>query len=432
MNYKNVFKRETKVIAYVVIALTLVVIGTSYALFLQVNNNRDNQVVTAGSLVMEYSKYNTVNVDENDENNCLIPQEDSTGSGSGGCNYTLSITNKGTLPMQYDLLIYNNTADAPSDAEFVDHSLIRHSLNKQNSKEGSDSEVVTEAKALSELTLKDNKRILETSVIGVGETITFSLKIWISSNATADIIGQYVYLKLDVVGSVPDIVCKRSNVKKMGYSDLWGSDKYYILGNEDTTFGKLVSGDPFTCDVDGDGVYNDNTERFYYVTDIDSDKAVLIYDSDVSQGVPTTSYLQKYPYSDNDDYSPSAAIAQLPTTEQWKNVSLFSTTRDLIQKDNNNETKLSTINYAGKAARLLTYNELLAVNCASLELSEESNNCNFLLDSVTSSGYWLETRAPNVGTAWYVSESEVLQYTQVNEKLGVRPVIEVEKSKILY
>ncbi len=202
MNYKKLFKRETKVIAYVVIALTLIVIGTSYALFLQVNNNRDNQVVTAGSLVIEYAKGNVVTVDENAENNCLMPQSDMTGSSTGGCNFTLSVTNKGTLPMQYDLLIYDNATEAPSDAQFVNHSLVRHSLNKQYSEEGANSEIVTNAKALSELELKEDKRILESSVIDVGETITFSLNVWISEEATVDIIGQYVYLKLDVVGSV--------------------------------------------------------------------------------------------------------------------------------------------------------------------------------------------------------------------------------------
>lgn len=202
MNYKNVFKRETKVIAYVVIALTLVAIGTSYALFLQVNNNRDNQIVTAGSLVIEYAKGNTITVDENAENNCLIPQSDSTGASTGGCKFTLSVTNTGTLPMVYDLLIYDNTTDAPKGAEFVDHSLVRHSLRKQISKEDTNSENVTQAKSLDELPLKENKRVLESAVIDVGETILFTLNIWISEEATSDIIGQYVYLKLDVTGVV--------------------------------------------------------------------------------------------------------------------------------------------------------------------------------------------------------------------------------------
>lgn len=200
MNYKKVFKRETKVIAYVVIALTLVVIGASYALFLQVNNNRDNQVVTAGSLVIEYANGNTVEPDENDENNCLIPQGDDTGATTGGCKFTLSITNTGTLPMQYDLLIYNDAI--PEGGEYVDHSYIKHSLNKQLSVEGAESVNVNDKKALNILEEKEGKRVLETNTIDVGETITFSLNIWIDENAPSSIVGQYVYLKLDVVGTV--------------------------------------------------------------------------------------------------------------------------------------------------------------------------------------------------------------------------------------
>lgn len=200
MSYKTIFKRETKVIVYVVIALTLVVIGTSYALFLQVDNNSNNQIVKAGSLTITYSQGNVINAG-NSKGNCLTPQSDSAAT-SGACKYTLSIANTGSLPMQYNLLIYDDTIGAPSSARFVDHSLIKHSLNKQYSTEGANSETVTSAKALSELELKEDKRVLESSTIDVGETITFSLNIWIREDASVSIIGQYVYLKLDVVGSV--------------------------------------------------------------------------------------------------------------------------------------------------------------------------------------------------------------------------------------
>lgn len=203
MNYKNIFKRETKVIAYVVICLTLVVIGTSYALFLQVNNNSNNQVVTAGSLTITYSGGNTVTVDDTSDSNCLLPQSDSEGIGTSGCVFNLSVTNTGTLPMQYNLLIYNNESDAPSGATFVDHTYIRHSLKKQFTV-ANKSETVTSAAALGELSTYNstNKKILETAVIEAGETITFALNIWIDENASTEIIGQYVYLKLDVVGTV--------------------------------------------------------------------------------------------------------------------------------------------------------------------------------------------------------------------------------------
>ncbi len=208
MNYTKIFKRETKVIAYVVICLTLVVMGVSYALFLQVNDNKANQVVTAGSLEITYDKGNVVTVPEDDPlNNCLMPQGDSEGMGSGGCTYELSIYNSGTLPMQYDLLIYDDDA-IPSGGEHVPHEYIRHSLSKQY-EEASQADVVTteDKRALSTLELKDGtKRILERAVVAPQETIVFKLKIWIDENAPSEgennIIGKYVYLKLDVSGIV--------------------------------------------------------------------------------------------------------------------------------------------------------------------------------------------------------------------------------------
>ena len=209
MNYTKIFKRETKVIAYVVICLTLVVMGISYALFLQVNDNKANQIVTAGSLEITYDKGNVVTVSdvESVEGNCLTPQGDTSGMGSGGCEYELSIYNSGTLPMQYDLLIYDDD-DIPAGGEHVPHEYIRHSLSKQY-EEGSQPEVVTDEskRALSSLDLKDDtKRIIERAVIQSGETIVFKLKIWIDANAPSDgeesIIGKYVYLKLDVSGLV--------------------------------------------------------------------------------------------------------------------------------------------------------------------------------------------------------------------------------------
>lgn len=215
MNYSKIFKRETKIIAYVVICLTLVVMGVSYALFLQVNNNNANQVVNAGSLEITYDNGNVVTVSEDSINNCLMPQSDANGMGAGGCEYLLSIYNSGTLPMQYDLLIYDDLL--PSGGSPVDHRYIRHSLNKQYTiADKTETVTAEENRALSSLALKDEtKRIMEHSVIAPQETITFTLKIWIDENAPGNtisngqevipedsIVGKYVYLKLDVSGIV--------------------------------------------------------------------------------------------------------------------------------------------------------------------------------------------------------------------------------------
>ena len=47
-----------------------------------------------------------------------------------------------------------------------------------------------------------------------------------------------------------------------------------VMGTSTITYGKLgtqgilSSGDAFDCDVNGDGIYDATTERFYYVTDL--------------------------------------------------------------------------------------------------------------------------------------------------------------------
>ncbi len=211
MNYKKVFKRETKMIALAVIGMAIVLIGGSYALFFKVNNNTNNQIVEAGSLVIRYDNGNVITVNEDDDSNCLLPMSESEGSGDSGCKFTLSVHNTGTLPMNYQLLIYNDQESIPSDGTFVDHNYIRHSLSKKVSNRNTSDEaniVINDNKLIGSITEhnQDNKTILETSMIHANETIEFTLKLWIDETAPLDVIGQYVYLKLDVSGEVDEDV----------------------------------------------------------------------------------------------------------------------------------------------------------------------------------------------------------------------------------
>lgn len=210
MNYKNIFKRETKIIVYVVICLTLVVLGTSYALFLQVNNNSNNQVVQAGSLTITYTDGQTINAtDEDDDKNCLNPVSNTDGAGSKGCQYKFSAQNSGTLPMTYDLLIYKDATATRAGTTDVNFNQIHYSLTKEHTN-GSQksSETLDNSKNTKKLSdLKDlngdsSKKVLETAKIDAKENITFTLKIWIDENAEESIIGQNVNLKLEVKGKV--------------------------------------------------------------------------------------------------------------------------------------------------------------------------------------------------------------------------------------
>ena len=241
MNYKKIFKRETKVIAYVVIALTLVVIGSSYALFMQVQNNTANQVVKAGSLKITYSSSNDSNINSiatgEEGMECLTPKTDDEGKNSG-CDFKLSIYNDGTLPMAYDLLIYNNSIEI----EQVELSNLKHQLTKQvvtgsvtmNKGEltgttSSDKiETINEHKLLSELSNQNgdsSKKVLEHSVIKPKETIAFDLKIWIKDDAEEDIIGKTVSLKLDVTGVVSENDTLATTIENLAKGEESGIEK---------------------------------------------------------------------------------------------------------------------------------------------------------------------------------------------------------------
>ena len=214
---------------------------------------------------------------------------------------------------------------------------------------------------------------------------------------------------------------------------------YGNLGSGST----LTTGDAFDCDVNGDGEYNSETERFYYVTDMNSDTAVLIYYNNVTGGLPDNT--KSYAYNTN--YStylgPQTAILQLPTTSQWNNISLTNTTRDI--KDELGRTRISGFSYEGYAARLLTYEEvqngcydgtIVITSTAGL-----STKCKFFMEntiysssSLKTVGPWFET--PNSSGAYYAwfvrGRDRDAGSDDVNDtsSYGVRPAIEVLKSDI--
>ena len=166
-----------------------------------------------------------------------------------------------------------------------------------------------------------------------------------------------------------------------------------IYGNLGTK-GTLTSGDAFDCDVNGDGVYDAATERFYYVADMtngitqDSNTAVLIYYNNVSGGTVSSTATFAYDESGKNNNGPVTAVKQLPTVSQWKNVSLTNPIRPIINASNTNVTPAGSLptafSYNGYAARLLTTQELSSgceIKIRSPVTGELSNKCNFILEN---------------------------------------------------
>ena len=222
------------------------------------------------------------------------------------------------------------------------------------------------------------------------------------------------------------------------------------------TSGALTSGDAFDCDVNGDGVYDSNTERFYYVSDyyntstkvFESDTAVLIYYNNVNTGNPDNSKLYAYDSSGENFYGPRTAIKELPTTSQWNNVSLTNSIRTITNESGSNTTTggitPNNFNYAGYAARLLTIEELrIATENNGIPTFQvgEIDNFTYLLENTSFSNennfaWWLENvRSENSRQAWSVNGYYRTVCGNTVEDIsstGVRPAIEVSKTNIEY
>ena len=244
------------------------------------------------------------------------------------------------------------------------------------------------------------------------------------------------------------VICKRASVLHTGDTRTFGN-----LG----TSGTLTSGDAFDCDVNGDGTYDPETERFYYVSDyyntstksFESDTAVLIYYNNVSAGSPSNNTTYAYDSSGENWHGPQTAIEQLPTISQWSNVSLKNTTRTILNEKGENTTIGGTLpndfSYAGYASRLLTTQEVeKACNITVGSYKDgELDNCNYLMENtkyssshVNNYGYYLENPLSSWSEkVWFVDSgtrsvsSETVSLAVLD---GVRPAIEVSKTNIDY
>lgn len=137
--------------------------------------------------------------------------------------------------------------------------------------------------------------------------------------------------------------------------------KYGLSHNSVITYGSPVTeqtqvthiGDAYTCDVNGDGTYDVDNERFYLLKDYydesnqeyDENKAVLIFAHNVHNGVVNNTYTTSY--SSGGANIPSNAASELPSTTQWSNVSLFSSSRTIEPKDGNDIKLYYEFDYTG-------------------------------------------------------------------------------------
>lgn len=357
--------------------------------------------------------------------------------GYAALSTTLSITGKGTLSKNSwdihfeNLVIVDNGASVVTTAPTIDSTKTKVSFNITLSKPGDSYEFTVDAVnkgtidamlsgfSATSLTTDQQKYLTYTVTYGDGATIstkdylkkgtseTIRVRVRFKDDLTAtdlpssaetlNLTATFVYVQADSTAkerAKPSILCIRDNT---------------------ATSEDLMLGDKLYCDVNGDGTYNESTEIFYYLKDLDSDStsAVLIYNN-----VTSPDYVA---YSKTNTLNgPTIASKYLPTISEWPNVSLTKAIRDI--KSQNSDFIIKGFNYSGYAARLPSLSEV--ESCA--------NESNCPITGVI----WLETPKTQSNALYLFAPS--LGYNQIRDDdvtsltASVMPVIEVPKSRISY
>ena len=432
----------------VAIAVVLVFLATCSYAWLTIRKISDKtNILRAGtlSLVLDDTTSEGIKLEK------AVPISDE--KGKTGTEYTFTLQNKGSKAASYTIYLDDVALEA-SETRMED-SKVKYQLTKNSN------ETVALLNTLSD-------KILDSGEIAGSTTNTYSLRVWIDSAAGNEVMGTILSKELRVeatqagVKTTTTAMCKRATtlhteICKQTSSDYFCTADGYTTGAEITygnlgTEGLLTSGDAFDCDVNGDGTYDPETERFYYVSDVtngitsDSNTAVLIYYNNVSGGVADNTKLYAYDSTKENWHGPQTAVQQLPTTNQWK-TTLSNTRRQITTETGSTSTAGGTLpefSYEGYAARLLTVQEVNAgcgFTIGSAKKGEISTKCRYLMENTKYSnstiktyGGWLET--PCTGDSyniWSVSgDHRYVGLHSANESWAIRPAIEVAKTNIDY
>lgn len=199
MDYKSTIKKHGIIIAVCAVFSVLLLAGTSYALFFQVNTNSENQVVKTGKLAITYGKDSKKITDVS-----LYPMSDEDALKANNVSSKVEIKNTGSLPANYQIKIGKDIdkfkEETSSNATFVnldyvkvaayigEEEIVAPTIINQLNKVGDDN---------------DTFELFKGS-LGVDESKEVVVKVWLSEDIPETEIGNYLYLKLDVTSIVDE------------------------------------------------------------------------------------------------------------------------------------------------------------------------------------------------------------------------------------
>ena len=180
---KEAIKNNKKIIIISIAIILLLLIGIAFAYLVTTLYGEKEYLVRAGSLGLRLEEGNELTLSSQ------IPLEDSEGMSLNGFNF--SLVNEGNIETDYT--IYLDDLELDEGETRMPDSAIRYSLTRN--------EEVIGPKNLTSMGSNPNRRV-DFGTIGIGETINYTLRIWIDYDATTEeASGKTFKGKLRVVAS---------------------------------------------------------------------------------------------------------------------------------------------------------------------------------------------------------------------------------------
>ncbi len=225
------FIKKHKMGIFITVSAIIMVIGLSYAwLQLTLRGNKELSILTSGKLELVLDDTMTEGISVTNS----VPITDDMGLEQKA--YTFTLENKGTIDSDYT--IYLDDLELTEDQTRMKDSFIKYELVKNGERVNLD---------LLSTTGEHPNRVLDKDIISAKDKYTYSLKIWIDSNATNEVMNTTFkgQLKIEAMQG------KTKNLYKI-------ISKKAVMDNTKSEFVSSETGIDFSAissDTNGKGVY---------------------------------------------------------------------------------------------------------------------------------------------------------------------------------
>ena len=206
-------KRKDLLILLFLISITVLVIGTSYALLTKNIIGGSNKVVyKVGDLKVKLDESSSKDISLTN----ATPKEDSEGLTNEP--YSFSIVNNATTDLKYTIYLEDDTDAKNScgtNCELVSYNFVKYNLSSDSA-------------SLKTSTLSSSSNELYTGTITSKSTDKFNLRVWLSIDADNTAMNKYYFGKIKVVINQGDDYCIRN-----GFNTL--SDCMLVMNNHETS-----------------------------------------------------------------------------------------------------------------------------------------------------------------------------------------------------